>query len=60
MDMAPASVEKWFNREWNSWVVAVRNAAGDQLGESIYVGVRNGGREIADRMMADLRAEYGL
>lgn len=59
LDETPGSVEVWFNREQQSWVVSVRDQRGYEL-EATYFGVRGGGRRLADECAAELRQRYGL
>lgn len=59
LDETPASVEVWFNREQQSWVVSLRNQQGYEI-EATYFGVRGGGRRLADECAAGLRAQHGL
>ena len=46
-DPRAASVERWFNRDEQAWVVQTLDQNGYAIGAATYISVRNGGKALA-------------
>lgn len=55
-DETPAQIDKWYFRKTKSWVVQLKNKAGDQLGNAYYCYTKQEAEEEVKR----LKAEYNL